>query len=271
MNRNIFRYLFFILFTAVIFTSCKVTRPYQQPGIGSENLFRDAATTDTNTIANLHWKELFTDTSLQRLIAEGIAHNPDLQMAFMRIQQSRAYYLQSGAALLPSLDANTGITISKLSEVQGMGIRNSSTQYQLVLSSSWEADIWGKLRSSKRASFAALLQTEAASKTVQTGLVANIANFYFALLALDEQLAITQQTVANWDATVQTMRALKEAARVTEAAVVQSEAQRYAAEVTIPDLKQSIKETENALSILLGLPPSAIYRSKLQSQEVDPS
>mgnify|MGYP003433488249 FL=1 len=268
MNRNIFRYLFFILFTAVIFTSCKVTRPYQQPGIGSENLFRDAATTDTNTIANLHWKELFTDTSLQRLIAEGIAHNPDLQMAFLRIQQSRAYYLQSGAALLPSLDANTGITISKLSEVQGMGIRNSSTQYQLGLSSSWEADIWGKLRSSKRASFAALLQTEAASKTVQTGLVANIANFYFALLALDEQLAITQQTVANWDATVQTMRALKEAARVTEAAVVQSEAQRYAAEVTIPDLKQSIKETENALSILLGLPPSAIYRSKLQNQEV---
>ncbi|MCC7233625.1 MAG: TolC family protein, partial [Bacteroidia bacterium] len=77
---------------------------------------------------------------------------------------------------------------------------------------------------------------------------------------------ITQQTVNNWDSTVQTMKALKEAARVTEAAVVQSEAQRYAAEVTIPDLKQNIKETENALSILLGRPPSGIQRDSLERE-----
>lgn len=254
MNKNIFSYIVFVAVTGFILSSCKVTQSYQRPEVSTNSLFRDVATTDTTTIADLHWNEIFTDTILQRLIAEGIANNPDLQIAFLRIKESQAYYLQSGAALFPTLGANTNATAATV---------NNTTQYQLGLSSGWEADIWGKLSSSKRASLAILLQTESAARAVQTNLVASIANYYYLLLALDRQLAITQQTVNNWDTTVQTMKALKEAARVTEAAVVQSKAQRYAAEVTIPDLKQNIKETENALSILIGLPPSAIKRGTL--------
>ena len=82
-------------------------------------------------------------------------------------------------------------------------------------------------------------------------------------MAMDQQLQITEKTIRNWDTTVVTMRALKEAATVTEAAVVQSEAQRYAAEVTIPDLNQAIRETENALSILIGSAPGEILRGDL--------
>ncbi|RYD87472.1 MAG: TolC family protein, partial [Sphingobacteriales bacterium] len=165
-------------------------------------------------------------------------------------------------------DANTGVTVSKLSEAQGFGIRTSATQYQLGVSSAWEADLWGRLSSNRRASLASLLQSEAAARAVQTRLVADIANLYYLLLSLDQQLAITTQTVQNWDTTVTVMRALKEAARVTEAAVVQSEAQRYAAEVTIPDLKQTIRETENTLSILLVRAPGPIERSRLDVQQV---
>lgn len=266
MNKKIFGYSIFGFVAMLLLSSCKVTQPYQLPDVNTSNLFRDVAATDTNSIANLPYTEIFTDTILQRLIAGGIARNLDLQMAYTRIQQAQAYYLQSRAAFLPSLDANAAITRSKFSAGQGFGARPPITQYQLGVSSSWEADIWGRLSSSKRANLAALLQTEAAAKAVQTGLVANIANFYFVLLALDQQLVITQQTVINWDTTVQTMRALKEAARVTEAAVVQTEAQRYAAEVTLPDLKQSIRETENALRILLGLPLGRINRSRLENQ-----
>lgn len=246
--------------------SCKVTKTYQSPVINTDSLFRDRTTTDTTTIADLHWNELFTDPVLQNLIADGIAHNLDLQMAFTRIQQSQAYYLQSGAAFLPTLNANTGVTFSQFSKNQAAGL-NNATQFQLGVSAGWEADIWGKLSSSRRASLASLLQTESAARTVQTNLVASIANYYYSLLALDKQLEITRQTVNNWDTTVQTMQALKEAARVTEAAVVQSEAQRYAAEVTIPDLKQNIREIENALSILLGRSPSAIARGTIESQQ----
>ncbi len=260
-------YRLFMVLCLLLTISCNIIRPYQAPNANTTNLFRDISATDTNSIGRLPYNEIYTDTILQRLIAEGIAKNPDLQIAYTRVQQAQAYYLQSEAAFFPTLNANAGVSTSKFSEAQTFGVRKSATQYQLGISSSWEIDIWGKLRSNRRANLASLLQSEAAARTVQTNIVSTIASFYFTLLALDEELIITQETVRNWDTTVQTMRALKEAARVTEAAVVQSAAQRYAAEVTIPDLKQRIRETENALSIVLGNVPSPINRSTLQEQK----
>jgi outer membrane protein, multidrug efflux system len=266
MNTKFLKYISFVSLLIVLLASCKVTQTYQSPEAQTEGLFRDTNNADTNSMAGLSLNDVFTDTILQRLIRQGINRNLNLQVAYTRIQQAQAYYQQSGDAFLPTLNANASVTESKLSDAQGFGIRTNATQLQLGLSSSWEADIWGRLSSSRRASFANLLQTEAAARAVQTGVVSAIASFYYALLALDQQLVITEQTVRNWDTTVTTMRALKEAAIVTEAAVVQSEAQRYAAEVTIPDIRQNIKETENALSILLGNPPGAIPRSRLEDQ-----
>lgn len=267
MKTKFFKHIFFFVAVVAIAASCKITQPYQAPQMATDSLYRDATSTDTTSIAQLSWSAFFTDDALKQLIGAGIQKNIDLQIAYTRIQQAEAYYNQSKAAFLPSLDANLGVNTSKLSEAQGFGIRSSATQYQLGVSAGWEADIWGKLKSSKKASLANLLQTDAAAKAVQTRLVADIANFYYLLLALDQQLIITKQTISNWDTTVTTMRGLKEAARVTEAAVVQSEAQRYAAEVTLPDLKQRIKETENALSILMGSAPDAINRGNLQQQQ----
>lgn len=267
MNAKYSRYLFVIFLAgSMSWTSCSIMHPYQAPETDHVRYFRDIDNQDTQSLAVLKWEELFTDTLLQRLIAKGIDHNPDMLAALARIRQAQAYYQQSKAALFPSLDANAGVSIAKLSEAQGFGIRTSATQYQLGVSTAWEADIWGKLRSAKRAGLAALLQTKAGARAVQTDLVAQIANYYYTLLALDQQLLITMETVNNWDSTVITMRALKEAAVVTEAAVVQSEAQRYAAEVTIPDLKQAILETENALSILVGREPANVPRSQLELQ-----
>jgi len=266
MNKHSLKYISIVTLLIIGLASCKVTRNYQSPEVQTGGLFRDNHSTDTTTIASLPWREVFTDATLQALIAQGIDQNLDLQIAYTRIRQAQAYYAQSQAAFLPSLNANAGVTESRLSEAQGFGIRTHATQFQLGLSSAWEADIWGRLSSSRRANLASLLQTETGARAIQTSIVSGIASFYYTLLALDQQLAITEQTVRNWDTTVATMRALKEAARVTEAAVVQSEAQRYAAEVTIPDLKQRIRETENALSIIMGVPPAAINRGRLEDQ-----
>ncbi|MDF3077951.1 MAG: hypothetical protein K0S09_1840 [Sphingobacteriaceae bacterium] len=264
---HIYRKLFlFIAVAATALSSCKVTKDYSRPDVNTQGLYRDANPSDTTTIANIQWNEFFTDAALQKLIAEGITNNLDLKIAFTRIQQSEAYYKQSSAAFLPSLNANANVALNKLSDAQG-GFINNTRSYQLGASSAWEADIWGKLSSSKRASLAALLQDQAYSRAVQTGLVSGAASYYYSLLALDQQLAITEQTVKNWIASVETMRALKEAAVVTGAAVVQSEANRYAVEVTIPDLKQRIRETENALSILLGRVPGPISRSTIDAQK----
>ena len=270
MALNAIRNTGLICVLVLVISSCKVTQPYTIPSVNNDSLFKDLNSTDTNSIANLKWNQLFTDPALQQLIARGIQNNPDLRIAYTRIQQAEAYYRQSRAAFFPSLNANTGVSVSKLSEAQGFGIRTSATQYELGISTDWEADIWGKLRSAKRANLAAVLQSEAGARAIQTGIVGNIATYYYQLLALDEQLKITEKTVRNWDTTVITMRALKDAARVTEAAVVQSEAQRYAAEVTIPDLKQSIREIENALSILLGEAPAGVNRTELEDQQIVP-
>lgn len=251
----------------VLVTGCSVTKPYRTPEVSKTDNYRGITVPDTVSIGTLHWHQLFADTLLQNLIREGIANNLDLKAAYLRIAQAEAYFKQSKAAFFPSLDANVGVSVAKLSEAQGFGIRTSATQYQLGLSTAWEADIWGKIKSNKNASLASLLQTEAGVRLVQSNLVAGIASYYYTLMALDKQMTITRQTILNWDTTVVTMRALKEAAIVTEAAVVQSEAQRYAAEVTIPDMEQAIRETEHALSILLGRNAGTIQRNMLDQQQ----
>lgn len=266
MNKIYIKYCLFVVLFAVGLTSCKIGQRYKTPGFTTEGLFRDAESADTNSIANIPVKGFFKDTELQQLLQEGIGKNLDLKIAVNRILQSEAYYKQSRAVLLPSLNGNASASVSELSDAQGGRLINNTRTFQMGLISSWEADVWGKLGSSKRANLASLLESKVYARTVQTGLVANISTYYYRLLALDQQLAITRQSVKNWISIVETMKALKQGAVVTGAAVVQSEAARYAAEVTIPDLKQSIRETENALSILLGRNPGPIIRTSIDLQ-----
>lgn len=247
-------------------TACKVGREYERPTLNTVGLFRDVPGTDTTTLASVRWNDVFTDTTLQRLIREGIENNLDLRIAYTRVRAAEAFYNQSSAAFGPTVSANFSVTESKLNNVQGFGIRNAATQFQTGLTASWEADIWGRLGSAKRASLASLLQSRAYARAVQTGIVSAVVGYYYTLVALDRQLAITEQTVQNRIKTVETIKALKEAAVLTGAAVVQSEALRYQAEVLLPDLRQRIRETENALSIVLGRAPERIERSTLDAQ-----
>ncbi|QNK61581.1 efflux transporter outer membrane subunit [Pedobacter sp. PAMC26386] len=261
MKRYLKVYSSFIGLIILLFASCKITRPYQKPAIDMEGLYREHVAADTVTIANLHWKEMFTDTLLQKLIADGIQRNLDLKAAYSRIHQSQAYFEQSKMAFFPSLNGDASVI--------GTGSSNQNAlksvipyQSQAELTTSWEADLWGKLSSAKRANLASLLQAEANARAVQTAVVANIATNYYRLLALDDQLLLTQQSVKNWQTTVDIMKKLKTADVVTGAAVVQSESSKFAVAVTIPDLMQSIRETENGLNLLLGRVPGPIERSK---------
>jgi len=265
MKKKLILYILFG-FTIMV-SSCSITKPYEAPVIGKQDLYRDQSSTDTTSIASLHWTEIFSDTLLQNLTREGIDNNLDLKIAFSRIQQAQSYFEQSRLAFIPGLNANVSTLNGKQSNTKNATSSTSANVYQLNVNASWEADLWGKLKSSKRAALASLLQSEAYSRAVQTNLVAGIANYYYNMQGLDQELKITEESVRNWISTVNIMKALKEADVVTEAAVVQSEASRYAAEVTIPDLKQSIRMTENALSILLGRSPGPIQRSTLNAQK----
>lgn len=252
----------------LLLTSCNVTQKYTSPSSNTSETYRNSEKNDTISIATIKWKEFFTDAKLQALLEQGISKNFDLQIGYTRLRQAQAYYKQSKNDFFPTVTANANASTAKLSEAQGFGIRTHLDQYQLNLSSSWEVDVWGKINSRKKARFAALMQSEAGVRAIQTEIISQIADNYYTLIALDSQLKITEQTVKNWEVTVANMKELKTASIVTEAAVVQSEAQQYSAEVTIPDLKQRIIETENVLNILIGKGPGAIDRSTIEDAKI---
>lgn len=256
----------------VLMASCKVTYPYQRPvTLASNTLYRDSSDetfntiiTDTTSIATLPWKQMFSDTLLQLLIQEGISNNLDLKIAVVRIKEAAANFRQSKAAFYPSLSANADATFQKISQAT----TGSNQIYEAYLSSGWMVDIWGQLRSAKQAELASLLQSYSYKRAVQTQLVASIATDYYALLAYDQELKVTIATVENRKEDVIVTKALKESDVLTGEAVMQSQANVFSAAVTIPDLKQSIRETENGISILLARSPGPIARDSLDDQTV---
>lgn len=266
MRTNSIRYFILVLALAVIFGSCSTSRHYKRGVVSTEKLYGDTVITDTATLAGKPWKELFTESYLQKLIQEGLNNNPDLQVAIQKVVEAEAYFSQSKAALLPGISVSGKKNYTRNPETLYPSGPREVNYYQLSADASWEIDVWGKLRSSKRAAYASLLSTDAAKKAVQTRLISNIASAYYALLGLDAKLEITRQTVKNNIDLVETMKVLQGSGKVTGAAVVQSEAARYAAEVTIPDLEQQIREAENTLCLLLGRTPGHIERGKISEQ-----
>ena len=264
MRRSSVKNILLVAGITVVLFSCNTSQHYQRESVNTENLY-GVENTDTTNLAVMPWQELFTDPLLQAYITEGLENNPDLQIAIQRVAESEAYFEQSKAALLPGINAKATGNYTRNSESLSPNSRRETGSYQLGVEAGWELDLWGKLRSAKRAAYANLLATDAGQKAVETRLISNIATAYYNLSALDAKLAITRQTVQNDIDMIETFKILKESGRVTSAAIVQSEAARFAAEVTIPDLEQQIREVENALCLLLGRTPGEIQRNQLSA------
>lgn len=252
--------------------SCFVAKKYTRPVVVDEDYFRtDALAQDSTTLADISWKELFTDPILVSHIEKGLEENIDIRIALQQIISARAYFLQGRAGYLPTFNAAGRVNYQELARNSQFGsfFDGAITQYEITGNLSWEADIWGKIRSTKRAMEASYLQSVAAHQAVKTELIANIAAFYYQLLALDEQLQITRETIRTRESSLETTRALKDAGTVSEVAVKQTEAQLFAARALVVDIEANIKLLENSLSILLGEEPHSIERSQLDEQEIN--
>ena len=247
---------------ALMLGSCNVYKSYTRPEVSTEGLYRDpqSATdtlrSDTVSVGNLPWREVFTDPALQTLIEQGLERNANLQTARLNIEQAEASLRSARLAYTPSLNlAPQGGVTTLLDGSKSMWTWSAPAAF------SWEVDLFGKLLNAKRAAKAQLMQSVAYRQAVQTQLIAGIANYYYTLLMLDRQLEISQHTAQLWRENVETMRALKQGSTsVTEAAVVQSEANCYSIEASIPELERQIREAENALSLLLYEAPQQIHR-----------
>ncbi|MFZ0490216.1 MAG: efflux transporter outer membrane subunit [Salegentibacter sp.] len=265
-------YSFLILaVTPLLLVSCFAAKEYERPDVvKTENYRTDLLPQDSLNMAEVSWREMFTDPRLQSYIEEGLENNIDIRIAIQQMLAAEAYVKQGKAGYLPTLDLGANVNHQILSKNSQFGsfFNGNITQYDVTGNLSWEADIWGKIRSNKRALQADYLQTVAAHKAVKTRLIANIAITYYQLLMLDEQKRITLETINTRSKSLETTKALKEAGNVTEVGVQQTEAQLYTAQSLLIDINNEIRLLENSFSILLGTAPQQIDRGELQDQEI---
>lgn len=249
-----------LLAASCLMSGCGIYNRYSRPDmdVNTDSLYRVAAT-DTSTVASIPWRGLFTDSDLQTLIATGLERNTDLGIARLQVEEVQAALTNARLSYLPSLN---------LTSQAGSSRYNGETQktYNLGATATWEVDIFGKVTNAKRGAAAVLEQSRAYEQVVRTQLVATIAESYYTLLMLDEQLAISRQTLANWDETVASLEALVEAGRENDAAVRQARASRTALEASLLTIRKSISETENSLCALLKEPSHTVSRGTLDGQ-----
>lgn len=256
---TIMKHTILIVSALLSLSGCGVYKPYSRPQVETDGLYRDIPIEDTATMASLSWRELFADTQLQTLIEKGLQRNTDLRIARLRVEEAEAVLKNARLSYLPSVSLNPE---------GGIGRYDGATTktYNLGASASWEIDIFGKVTNAKRGARAALEGSRAYEQAVRTRLVATVANSYYTLLMLDRQLAVQNRTLATWEKSVKVLEALKQAGKSNDAAVLQARANRMALESSVLALRQSIHETENALSVLLALPAGSIERGTLDGQ-----
>ena len=249
-----------LILLLVTMNSCALYKDYERPEIDFvDSLYnRIPAAGDYESIASLTWRELFADTLLQNLIEIGLKNNTDLEIARLKVEQAKATLQTSKLAFYPNVSFSAQA-----------GVKNEGFNYSLTPTASWEIDAFGRLRNTKKGAEAALAATEAYQQAIQTQLVATIADAYYTLLMLDEQLEISKRTLNTWEENIRTLSALKRAGKTNEAAVLQAKANKVNVEASILTLEKQIIEQENSLSALLGLVPQEFERNEL-SQQVFP-
>jgi len=272
MKRISFFSVLFILFLA----SCRVGRPYERPDVKLPQNF-SATSTDTASIADIEWRQFFTDTHLQALIDKALNHNQDLLLAVKRIDISLRQLEQSRALTLPEVNASLNGQFNRPSNNSLNGVSSKSflgqshiENYNALITASWEIDVWGRIRAQKEIALNNYLQSYEGARAVQTQLVAQVAQGYYNLVMWDQQLLIARRNLLLSDSFVRATRMLKDAGLSNALAVQQAEAQQQATAMLIPNIEQNISLQENALQLLLGELPGKVERAGSLREAVVP-
>ncbi len=264
--------IFVLGLAALTLSGCKsLYGKYERPeGVVTEGIVRDAvsdndtlAVSDTASFGNLPWRSVFTDPQLQALIEQGLENNVDLRNAALNVKMVEAQLSIAKLAFVPALSFTPSGTLSSW---DGMA---PSKVYSMPVNASWSVDLFGNLLSLKRSAQASLLATKDYQLVVKTNIINGIANMYYTLLMLDRQQEIVNGMVKLTKDTWDMMESLKGNKIGYRSTSVQSaQANYYSVLAQAADLRRQIRETENALSILLGQPAQSIPRGKLEDQSL---
>jgi NodT family efflux transporter outer membrane factor (OMF) lipoprotein len=231
---------------------------------------------DTNTIALTPWRTYFKDPNLINLIDIALKNNQELQITLQEIEIAKNDIRVRKGALLPQVGVGAGAGIEKVGRYTSQGAGDASTEIspgkempdplgdlKIAAYAHWEVDIWKKLRNSKKAAVNRYLATVEGKNFVITSLIAEVADSYYELVALDNQLAIVKQTIALQSDALEIVKFQKQAARSTELAVQKFQAEVMASRSMEFELLQKVKETENTINFLLGQYPQEIRRDSI--------
>ncbi|MDE6071262.1 MAG: TolC family protein [Muribaculaceae bacterium] len=253
MNKSI-RYILVMMMTVAL-SSCHIYQKYELPDNGNAQVqdYRNAieAPIDSTSLEYIGWEQVFTDPILQGYIRRALAHNHELKDAYNNVKIAEAQLKGAKLSYFPSLALNPNGGAASYD-----GSKMNNWTYTIPLALNWEIDAFGKILNRKRGAKVSVEQMQDYEQAVRSQIICGVANTYYALVLLKQQLELTQRTSVIWADQVESMKAMKEAAYVNEAAVVQSAANYWNIMGSISDIKQSITTTSNTLSTLLGEYPS---------------
>lgn len=223
----------------------------------------------------IQWREFFADQNLISLIDTALKNNQEVKITLQEIQMAKNDILFRQAPLLPRVGARVGVGVDKVGRYTSQGAGDASTEirpgeevpdpltdFRAAAYANWEIDIWRKLHNAKSAAINRYLSTIEGKNFLLTSLVAEVANSYYELLALDNQLEIVRQNIELQQNALEVVKVQKEAAAVTELAVQKFEAEVWNSHGLEFELLQRIRETENRINLLLGRYPQPIPRDK---------
>ena len=256
--------LIIIIAVAVTVSSCGIYKKYERPAeMVTDSLFGARyQTADTSSIADLEWKELFTDPFLQDLIDSALVRNTDLKTAQLRVEQALTGLKISHLDYLPSVNFAPEGAVGGFNNFSDLNTGAGWT-YTVPVAVGWDIDLFGKKTNAKRQAQASAAMAQDYEQAAQTGLIAGVAVQYYTLLMLDEQLRIAESTCEKFAESVRVLRAMMEAGMANEIAVSQMEGAWYQVETAVEDIRKSVNELENSLNITLCQTPRHIKRGVL--------
>jgi len=259
---------------ALLMSSCGLYNKYERPGdVVTTGLIRDAVSDvdtlvaqDTASFGNLPWRSVFTDAQLRQYIEQGLKQNANLQNAVLTVQMYETMLKAAKLAFLPAI--NFGST--SLGNIQTLYTDPSQTTkaYSLPATASWTLDFFGNILSQKRSTQMKMLGAKDYQMAVRAQVISGIANSYYTLLMLDEQLRIVTEMSGMAKETWEMMKLQYQLGRMRSTSVQSAEAAYLSTQTQANEFKRQIRATENALSLLIGQAGQQIPRSTLAEQSL---
>lgn len=217
--------------------------------------------------AQQHWDLFFTDPNLRELIDTALSNNQELNIALQEIIVAKNEAAGLKGEYLPRLDAGAGAGIEKVGSHTSQGVSDEThgvathlPEFKFGLTASWEIDAWGKLRNAAKAAGLRYAATVEGRHFIITEIVAEIADSYYELLTLDEQIALLQRNVELLEHALEVVTLEKEAGRATELAIRKFRAEVLSSQARLYGLEQRRVETENRINVLVGRYPQPVKR-----------